>query len=131
MHPLIALITLLTVLLLMVTLFLVGRARGRYGVPAPATTGHERFERVFRVQGNTQEATLMFLPALWTAALFGTAWLSMTLGAIWLVARAWYIVAYADPAKSRALPFSLALLANLVLVLQGAWGVAGTFFIPA
>ena len=37
MHPLTGLITLLTVLLLMVLMALVGRARGRHGVKAPAT----------------------------------------------------------------------------------------------
>ena len=127
MHPLIALITLLTVVLLITTLVLVGRARGRYGVKAPATTGHEGFERVFRVQGNTQEAALMFLPSLWVAANFGAVWLSATFGAIWLVSRAWYIVAYADPAKTRTVPFTLAALANLALLVQGLWGVAWTF----
>jgi hypothetical protein len=50
MHPLIALITLLTVLLLITTAVMVGRARGRLGVPAPATSGHPLFDRVFRVQ---------------------------------------------------------------------------------
>ena len=39
MHPLIGLITLLTVLLLVACMVLVGRARGRYQVKAPATTG--------------------------------------------------------------------------------------------
>ena len=129
MHPLIALITLLSVLLLMSLIFLVGKARSRYGIAAPATTGHAGFERVFRVQGNTQEAALMFLPALWTAALFGAVWLSATLGAIWLLARIWYVVAYADPSKSRAIPFTLALIANLVLVGQGLWGVAWTYLV--
>ena len=31
----------------------VGRARGRFGVKAPAITGNEQFERYFRVQQNT------------------------------------------------------------------------------
>ena len=31
----------------------VGRARARYGVKAPATSGNEDFERVYRVQMNT------------------------------------------------------------------------------
>ena len=48
---------------------LVGRARGRYEVPAPATTGHPVFERYFRVQQNPGEQLLIFFPSLW---LFGT-----------------------------------------------------------
>ena len=31
---------------------LVGRARGRYGIKAPATVGNPDFERVYRVQQN-------------------------------------------------------------------------------
>ena len=126
MHPLIALLTLLTVLLLMVLMGLVGRARGRYGVKAPSTTGPEGFERTFRVQMNTQESALMFLPALWTAAAFSLPWLAAVFGAIWLLARVWYAVAYIDPAKSRAAPFVLSLLALLALVGQGLWGLAWT-----
>ena len=35
---------------------LVGRARGKYGIKAPATSGNELFEREFRVHVNTFEA---------------------------------------------------------------------------
>ena len=49
-----ALVTLLTVALLMTTMFMVGSARRRFGIHAPATTGHPDFERVFRAQMNTQ-----------------------------------------------------------------------------
>ena len=47
---------------------LVGRARGQYGIAAPATTGHPVFERYYRVQMNTVESLLVFLPGLWLAA---------------------------------------------------------------
>ena len=126
MHPLIGLVTLLTVLLLIALMALVGRARGRYDVKAPATTGPDGFERTFRVQMNTQESALMFLPALWVAAGFGQAWLAASFGAVWLVARAWYALAYIDPAKSRALPFVLSFLAILALLVQGLWGIGWT-----
>lgn len=37
----------------------------------PATTGvSEDFDRIFRVQANTLEQVVMFLPALWVFALF-------------------------------------------------------------
>ena len=42
----------------------VGRARVRYGVPAPATTGNEAFERYFRVQANTLEQLIVVLPGM-------------------------------------------------------------------
>jgi hypothetical protein len=71
----------------------------------------------------------MFLPALWTAALFGHALISSALGGIWLLARAWFVVAYADPGKSRAFPFTLGLVANTLLLLQGLWGIAAVYFV--
>ena len=42
-------ITLLTILLMLVLSFNVGRARGKYQVKAPAVSGHELFERAYRV----------------------------------------------------------------------------------
>ena len=39
-----AFITLLNVLVLGIAMGLVGRARGKYGIKAPATTGNEQFE---------------------------------------------------------------------------------------
>jgi len=51
-----ALIELITILALLQFLYfgiLVGKARDRYGVKAPAVTGNENFERYLRVQMNT------------------------------------------------------------------------------
>ncbi len=123
MQPLIALITLLTVLLLAGCAAYVGRARGRYGVKAPAVTGPEGFERALRVQANTNEAALMFLPALWVASYVHVSGISAALGALWLVARIWYAFAYANPARSRGPAFVLSLVALVMLVLQAAWGL--------
>jgi glutathione S-transferase len=47
---------------------LVGRARGLYGIKAPAVSGHEMFERAYRVQMNTLELMVVFLPALFIAS---------------------------------------------------------------
>ena len=123
MHPLIGLVTVATVLLLAAMSIVVGRARGRYGVRAPATTGHERFERVFRAQANTNEAALMMLPALWTAGMFADPVWAAALGALWLVARILYAVTYADPAKNRTIGFAVSSLATLALVALALWGI--------
>lgn len=126
MNAPVALITLLTVLLMGATVFMVGRARGKYGVKAPATTGHDGFERAFRVQMNTQESALMFLPALWVAAALGADWVSVALGALWLVGRVWYAVAYSNPAGNRGPGFLIGMAALLGLIVQGLWGIAWT-----
>jgi hypothetical protein len=48
-----SLITVFTLLLLFGVALNVGRARGKYKIDAPATTGHPKFELAYRVQMNT------------------------------------------------------------------------------
>ena len=109
-------ITLLTILLMLVLSFNVGRARGKYQVKAPAVSGHELFDRAYRVQLNTIENVLMFLPALWLYAVFLGDKGAGDSGVIWLIARVWYAVSYQlNPAK-RGLGFLIS-----ILVIAGLW----------
>lgn len=121
--PLTTVITLLMVLLLLGTAMGVAQARGRYGIKAPAVTGHPLFERAYRIQMNTLENTVLTLPLLWLAAAWGQDLWAASTGAVWLLGRLWYAKAYfADPAR-RGPAFGLALLASAALGLQAAWGV--------
>ncbi|HEX4854542.1 MAPEG family protein [Arenimonas sp.] len=129
MHPLIALVTLLTIVLMIACTILVGRARGKYKILAPATTGHEGFERAFRVQMNTQEGAIMFLPTLWLAAYFGNPEWAALAGAVWLAGRIWYAAAYAVPGRNRGPGFAISLLALAVLLVMAAWGVIWTLLL--
>ena len=45
-----------------------GKARVKYGVKAPATTGEEGFERMYRVQMNTLEMLVIFIPVIFIAS---------------------------------------------------------------
>jgi len=66
----------------------VARARGRYQCPAPATTGHEMFERYYRVQMNTLEQLVIFMPAIVLFAWgLGPHWAAAA-GAVWIIGRA-------------------------------------------
>ncbi|MBL8300985.1 MAG: MAPEG family protein [Rhodanobacteraceae bacterium] len=118
-----AVVVALTVLLLIVVMGLVGRARGRYGVKAPATTGHEDFERVFRAQMNTIESAVMFLPALWLGTTYGSPQIAGICGLIWVLTRFWYAFAYAQAAGKRAMPFLLSSLAIAATFAVGVWGL--------
>jgi len=121
--PLTSLVTLLVCLLILATGINVGRARGRYGIKAPAVTGHELFERAYRVQMNTLENTVMMLPALWLYAGFIGDRGAAIAGGVWLLARIWYALAYsANPAK-RGPAFGLGMAAFAGLWLGAAWGV--------
>lgn len=119
-----ALVTLLTVLLMLGTIWVVGHARGRHDIKAPAVSGHPAFDRAYRVQMNTLEQTVLFLPALWLAANYGfTGWADIA-GLVWLVGRVWYAVAYLkDPAK-RGPGFGIAMLGFLALLIMAVVGIA-------
>jgi len=122
-HAHAAIITLLNVLLLALCLYFVGRARGKHGIKAPATTGHPDFERAFRAHMNTVEQTVMFLPTLWVASVYGDAHIAAWLGYIWLVARVWFLFGYIAEASKRSYGFTIASLANLGLLGVAFWGL--------
>ena len=105
--------------------FFVGRARSKYGVKAPSTTGHEQFERAFRVHQNTQEQLVAFLPALLIASVYWSNTVIATIGAVYLVGRLLYRQQYlANPAK-RAPGFLLSVLPTVVLLIAAAAGAVG------
>ena len=122
-----ALITLGVLVLLFVAAANVGRARGKYGIDAPAVSGNPNFERVFRVQMNTIESTLMFLPALWLFAAFVSGVWSAAPGTVWLIARVCYAIAYGQEASKRGPAFGLSTAMIVVLTLGAAWGVVKVF----
>lgn len=96
--------------------FMVGRARGRYGISAPSITGHEEFERYYRVQMNTVELLVAFLPAMFIGAATVAAWFSASLGIVYLIGRQMYFSAYIRDPKSRSLGFVLSLLPIIILL---------------
>jgi glutathione S-transferase len=114
---LVALVLALALLQYIVFAVLVGRARGTYGVKAPAVTGHEVFERYFRVQQNTLELLVIFVPAVWLFGQYVSATWASILGAVYLVGRVLYLKSYvADPAK-RGAGFGLSMLPIMAMVI--------------
>lgn len=101
---------------------LVGRARGRYGVEAPATSGHPEFDRYYRVHVNTLEQLIVFLPAVVAFAWFVSDLWAAGLGLLFVIGRALYARQYiADPA-SRGPGMAIGFLPMIVLVLGGLVG---------
>jgi uncharacterized MAPEG superfamily protein len=102
----------------------VGRARGKYGVRAPAVTGNEMFERYYRVQMNTLEQLVLFLPAIWLGAQHLDPRLAAGLGVVYLAGRVVYFLAYIkDPAK-RGLGFALTIWPTVVLLVTALVAIA-------
>lgn len=102
---------------------LVGRARGLYKVHAPATSGHEIFERWFRVHYNTLELLIMFVPALWIAAMYWNPLWMAGLGAVYLIGRILYLQGYVRDPKARSIGFGLSIVPIGVLILAALAGV--------
>ena len=95
---------------------LVGRARGRYGVKAPATTGNESFERYYRVQVNTIELLVMFVPGCLLAVHYvASPWVA-GLGVVYLVGRLIYLQAYVSEPSRRGLGFGLSFIPIIALL---------------
>jgi glutathione S-transferase len=123
-----ALVTLAALALCFATAAIVGRARVKYRIPAPATTGHEMFERAFRVQMNTLESAVIFFPALWLCAIFFGPLTATGFGVLWLVGRIWYAAAYLREPKSRGSGFVLAFAAWGGLMIAASCGVLRGLF---
>jgi glutathione S-transferase len=105
----------------------VSQARTKYSIHAPATSGHPAFERTFRVQVNTGEQLLLFLPSLWMfASLVSPLWADL-LGLVRIAGRMLYAASYAaDPAK-RGPAFAVAGAATVILLLGSLAGLKGLF----
>ena len=96
-----ALITVLALIEYMVLGVMVGQARGRYKIEAPATTGDPMFERYFRVHQNTLESLIVFLPALWICGLTLSRRGAALLGLVYIVARVVYVRGYLQTGQAR------------------------------
>ncbi len=101
---------------------LVGQARSRSGLQAPAVTGDEQFERVFRAHYNTLEQLIVFIPALYAAGYFVGAIYAVAAGVAFLIGRALYFRTYVSDPGTRGPGMMLTFLANMVLVLGGLVG---------
>ena len=115
-------VMLLAVLEFLVCGFLVGSARAKYKVAAPAITGHPDFERCFRVQQNTLEQLVIFLPACWFFASTVSAKWAVILGLIFVVGRVVYAFGYIKQAEKRGPGFGLSFLPNAVLLIGALIG---------
>lgn len=118
------LVTLLAVAQFMWFGFLVGGARVKHGIAAPATTGNEIFERYYRVHMNTLEMLIVFLPSMWLAAQYWSPLWTAEAGAIYLVGRVVYLKGYVSDPKKRSTGYGISLLPTAALLLAAIVGAA-------
>ncbi len=108
--------------------FMVGSARGKYEIHAPAVTGHEVFERYYRVQQNTLELLIVLVPGMFLFSHYIHALTAAGLGAVFFVGRMIYYKAYLADPKSRRVGFTLSFLSAHVLILGGLVGAVLNLF---
>jgi glutathione S-transferase len=99
-----------------------GRVRAQSGLKAPAISGHDGFERMYRVQMNTLELLVAFLPFLFLAARYWPAWLVAGLGLVYVIGRFIYWRAYVNNPSTRTLGFAISMFPTVSL---GALALVG------
>jgi len=100
-----------------------GLARSKYGVLAPKTQGNETWERIFRVQQNTMEQLVLFIPGILAFAHYVSPRWALLLGILFLIGRQLFSWLYiANPGK-RTPGAALSILPNAVLVIGALIGV--------
>jgi glutathione S-transferase len=118
-----ALITLASLLFYANLGLAVAKARGRYAIKAPATTGDLAFERIYRVQMNTLEWLPIYIPSLWLFAFYVSDLGAAALGIVWIAGRFLYRKGYEDAPEKRTLGFAVQATATAVLLVGAALGV--------
>jgi glutathione S-transferase len=102
----------------------VAGARGRYKVAAPAVTGNEIFERYLRVQMNTLEQLVVFIPAIVLFGLYLSPYIAAALGVVFLMGRLVYFLTYVKDPRKRELGFLLSFLPTSILLGGAIFGAA-------
>jgi len=104
------------------TAFKVGKAREQFGIKAPATSGNEQFERIYRVQMNTLEQIVFFLPALWMFEYLVSDIFAGLLGVVWCIGRYMYAKGYYIDAAKRHNGFMISFFAATILLIGSVIG---------
>lgn len=118
-----AAVTLLAILISIGLQIHTGAVRGRTGIKPPAMSGAPALEAALRAEGNTLEQYVLFLPALWLAALYFQGWVPPILGLVWCLGRVLYAVGYMRAPEKRYPGYMLTVLSALVLILLAAIGI--------
>jgi len=108
--------------------FKVGEQRRESGLKAPQMTGHDGFERAYRVQMNTLESLVAFLPLLLLAGKYWPSILVALIGAVFLVGRMLYWQAYMTDPSKRGTGFMLSLASTAILLILAFLGAILALF---
>lgn len=120
------LVTLLILIALAQYIYFTGRTgltRAKYGISAPKTVGDDTWERIFRVQQNTMEQLVPFVPGMIAFAYLVSPTWALLPGSLFIIGRALYSHQYISKPDSRATGMVITMLSNVVLVVGSMVGV--------
>ena len=129
--PAILLTAAVTVLAVLISIFFainVARNRRATGIDAPAMTGDPRLERALRIQGNTVEQFVIFVPSLWLAALYFQGWAPPIIGLVWCLGRIIYFFVYGTH-RERFPGFAPTIFSTLILVILAIIGIVQAWMV--
>jgi uncharacterized membrane protein YecN with MAPEG domain len=101
----------------------VGRARAKYQIKPPITSGNPDFERVLRVQQNMVEQLVVFLPALWLFSVYIDPRWGAGIGTLWVLGRILYAWGYYQAVEKRWAGFVMSVFSTSLLVFGSLVGV--------
>jgi uncharacterized membrane protein YecN with MAPEG domain len=92
-------------------------------------TGHPHFERAIRIQMNTVEQFVIFLPLLWLATIYFriVGWVPGVLGFVWCLGRIVYSLGYMSAPENRQVGMLITVLANFSLLILALYGLLATW----
>lgn len=95
---------------------MVGKGRKKYNIPAPAVSGHPEFERLYRIQGNTLELLIVFIPTIYISFQYLPPLFAQLSGLSFLLGRLIYWSYYSKSVGMRKLGFSLSAFPLVLLI---------------
>lgn len=124
----IAIVTILALAQFVLFALQVGGMRGKHGVKAPAIAGHPEFERMFRIQQNTMEQLVAFIPALWIYGYFVNPLWGAGMGLVFIVGRFIYRAAYLQDPARRSTGFTVTFLPTAVMLVWSLVAIIWSYF---
>jgi uncharacterized membrane protein YecN with MAPEG domain len=97
--------------------FQVGLSRVKYNVKAPAISGNLDWERLYRVQCNTLEQLIVFIPCIYGFAYFLSSTWAAGIGVFFIIGRMLFFIGYKADASKRTPGFLMTFFTNQILLI--------------